>query len=63
MLPTFQSTLDHYARLEAMPGWRAYARARIKELEADQSGMWCGIEQALRVVILEREAKEANAVR
>lgn len=56
----FQSVLDHYARLEAIPGWRAYARARVKELEADPSGMWCGIEQALRVIILEREAKEVK---
>lgn len=62
-LHAYQSTLDHYARLEAMPGWRSYARARVKELEADKSEMWRGIEPALRVIILEREAKEANGVR
>jgi hypothetical protein len=60
MLPNFQSTLDHYARLEAIPGWRSYARARVKEMESDPSGMWCGIEQDLRVIILEREAKEVK---
>lgn len=57
MLPTYQSTLAHYARLEAIPGCRKYAREMVKELEVDPSGMWCGIEQALRVIILEREAK------
>lgn len=59
----FQSVLNHYARLEAIPGWRSYARGQVKELEADPSGMWRGIEPALRMIILEREAKEANGVR
>ena len=44
----FTRMVDHIARLSKTPGWGAYARQWAKELEADQSGVWDGLIEAVR---------------
>lgn len=43
----FQTQVDHLVWLAQSPGWLDYARARAKELEADQSGMFVGLYAAI----------------
>lgn len=45
----FMRQLDHLTILAADPGWKAYAWARAKELDADASGLWAGIARALEL--------------
>lgn len=40
--------LDWLIELAQHPGWKAYAWARAKELDADQSGLFEGIAQDLK---------------
>jgi hypothetical protein len=47
----FQQQVQHLARMAQTPGWRAYARARAVELEADQSGLFVGLVDAVRSVL------------
>jgi hypothetical protein len=44
----FQTMVAHIATLSKTPGWGAYARHRAAELEADQSGIWTGLVEAVR---------------
>lgn len=39
----YQATLEHLIAMARDQGWRVYAWARAKELEADKSGLFCGI--------------------
>lgn len=39
--------LDHLKTLAAHPGWKAYAWNRAKDLAADPSGLWAGIDKDL----------------
>lgn len=32
--------VEHYARMALKPGWLAYARHKVKELQEDPSGNW-----------------------
>ena len=50
--------MDHYTRhlqhlvsMAKNPGSKAHAWQRAKELEADQSGLWPGITQALTLAV------------
>lgn len=43
----FDTQLQHLIALAKVPGWKEYAWARAKELDADQSCLWTGIAQAL----------------
>ena len=40
--------VDHIATLSKTPGWGAYARQWARDLEADQSGVWEGLIEAVR---------------
>jgi hypothetical protein len=44
----FASMVAHIARLSKTPGWGAYARQWAKDLEADKSGAWTGLVEAVR---------------
>lgn len=44
----FTRMVAHIARLSKTPGWNAYARQWAKDLEADRSGVWTGLVEAVR---------------
>jgi hypothetical protein len=44
----FTRMVSHIARLSKTPGWGAYARQWAKDLEADRSGVWTGLVEAVR---------------
>jgi hypothetical protein len=46
--PHFVEMVGHIARLSKTPGWGAYARDWAKHLEADKSGVWIGLVEAVR---------------
>jgi hypothetical protein len=54
----FTEALEAMTRRAQIPGWRAYTRARAKELDADP--MFIGIYQALKEKLAEIEAKEVK---
>ena len=43
----FTTQLQHLVMLAKQPGWKAYAWQRAQELDADPSGIWTGISEAL----------------
>jgi hypothetical protein len=48
MADYFTSMVAHIAQLSKTPGWGAYARQWAKELEADRSGAFEGLIEAVR---------------
>jgi hypothetical protein len=48
MADYFTSMVAHIAQLSKTPGWGAYARQLAKELEADRSGAFKGLIEAVR---------------
>jgi hypothetical protein len=61
---TYQDHLTHLIVMANMPGAKAHAWHRAKELDADQSGMWTGIaadlERAMRSQKSVAEAPESG---
>lgn len=47
----YDHQLAHLIRLAELPGWKAYAWHRAKELDADSSGLWTGIAEALKTAM------------
>jgi hypothetical protein len=47
----YTTMVKHIARLAMTQGWLDYARARAKELEAEKSGTYKGIGEAVRLEI------------
>ena len=45
---TFEQALAHLVMLARQPGWKAHAWHRAKELDADRSGLFAGMAQALK---------------
>ena len=43
----FKIQLDHLIELAKLPGWKAHAWHRAQELDADHSGLFQGITEAL----------------
>lgn len=43
----FDSQLSHLADMAIRPGWKRYAWDRAKQLAADESGLFSGIDKAL----------------
>ncbi len=39
----YQATLDHLIAMARDQGWKVYAWGRVKDLEADESGLFFGI--------------------
>ena len=44
----FADMVQHIAQLSKTPGWGAYARQWAKDLEADRSGAFKGLVEAVR---------------
>lgn len=38
-----ERTATHYAELAKKPAWRAYAKARVLEMEEEHGGHWVGL--------------------
>jgi hypothetical protein len=58
----FPSMVEHLTWLALKPAWRDHVAHTIAELEADQSGIWTGIRQAVNdSVKLARAAKAGQA--
>lgn len=49
--------LDHLKSLAAQPGWKAYAWNRAKDLAADPSGLWAGIDKDLAAAMAPKGAE------
>lgn len=47
----FTRMVHHIAQLSKTPGWGAYARQWAKDLEADRSGVWTGLVEAVRELL------------
>lgn len=47
----YQAQLEHLCKLARDPAWKSYAWSRAKELDADQSGLYCGIAADLTAAI------------
>lgn len=47
----FTSMVARIARLSKTPGWGAFARQWAKDLEADQSGAFTGLVEAVRELL------------
>lgn len=54
----YQDALAHLCRMAALPGWKHYAWARAKELDADQSGLFAGIAADLKAAMQADESTE-----
>jgi hypothetical protein len=55
----YQRQLNQLLQQARVPGWKAYAWNRAKELDADQSGMFAGIADALVKAIGQDVGKES----
>ena len=55
----FPRMVEHLTRLALMPAWRDHVAHTIAELEADQSGLWTGIRQAVNESV--KAAKAAKS--
>lgn len=54
----FEVMVCHITKLAMTPGWLAYARDFAAELDAEKSGAYAGIVEAVRVRIAEEKAKK-----
>lgn len=59
----YQRQLQHLSELAAKPEWAAHACWRALELDADQSGLWTGITQALQAAVPGLEKTMASVAR
>lgn len=50
--PTYAEHLAHLVRMASIPGARDHAWHRAKEMAADPSGLWPGIDAALKAEML-----------
>lgn len=48
-----QALVEHYAKMAMQDGWIDYARHRVKEMQADQSGNWVDLGQRVKEKIEE----------
>ncbi len=55
----FPRMVAHLSRLAMTPGWKGQVAFTIAELEADQSGIWMGIRQAVNDAV--KAAKAAKS--
>ena len=56
-----QTTLDWLIKLSKEPGWKNHAWHRAKELDKDQSGLYCGIANELKNAMLELKQGQKKA--
>jgi len=48
-----EALVEHYAKMAMQDGWIDYARQRVKEMQADQSGNWVDLGQRVKEKIEE----------
>ena len=51
----FEQQVEHLTKMALQKGWIAYAKQRAQELEADQSGVFVGLVEAVRERLNERK--------
>jgi hypothetical protein len=51
----FEQQVEHLVKMALQKGWIAYAKQRAQELEADPSGLWVGLVEAVRERLNERK--------
>ena len=52
----YDTQLAHLTTLAQTPGFKQYAWHRALQLEADSSGLWLGIAEALKQAMLARKS-------
>ena len=57
----YETQLAHLTKLAKTPGFKLYAWHRALQLEADDTGLWRGIAEALKQAMLARKAAESAA--
>ena len=57
----FARQVESLARLARKPEWRQWVAQRIAELEADQTGLWTGIREAVNAAEAAAKAGQAKA--
>ena len=55
----YETQLAHLTKLAKTPGFKQYAWHRALQLEADDTGLWRGIAEALRLVMVAHNAASA----
>jgi hypothetical protein len=58
----FARMVAHIAQLSKTPGWGAYARQWAKDLEADRSGVWTGLVEAVRASLKSSSDQQKSGV-
>ena len=56
----YDNQLAHLIKLAKTPGWKQYAWQRALELDRDNTGLWLGIAEALRLVMVAHNAALAG---
>ena len=51
-MTAYETQLAHLTKLAKTPGWKQYAWHRALQLEADDTGLWRGIAEALKQAML-----------
>ena len=51
-MTVYDKALAHLIKLAKTPGWKEYAWHRALQLEADDTGLWRGIAEALKQAML-----------
>ena len=57
----YDAQLNHLVVLAKTPGFKEYAWHRALQLEADDTGLWLGIAEALRLLMVAHNAAESAA--
>ena len=55
----YATQLTHLTALASTPGFKQYAWHRALQLEADETGLWLGIAEALRLLMVAHNAASA----
>jgi hypothetical protein len=58
----YQKMKTHLLWMASMPGAKAHASLRAKELDSDKSGIYAGIYNDVKATLLQLKAAEAEAV-
>ena len=59
-MTVYETQLAHLIKLAKTPGFKQYAWHRALQLEADDTGLWRGIAEALRLLMVAHNAASAG---
>ena len=59
-MTAYETQLAHLTKLAKTPGFKQYAWHRALQLEADDTGLWRGIAEALRLLMVAHNAASAG---